>query len=119
MLKGLETLDLRIRRHCENARKIADYLQTRPELVRVRYPGLATHPQHELAASQMSDFGSCRNPTSVMRQVRAADGSPDRDIAPLQVRGGFVGSPRSCEHFRSAAEYADRVFQVLSASPRH
>ena len=58
MLKGLETLDLRIRRHCENARKIADYLQTRPELVRVRYPGLATHPQHELAASQMSDFGS-------------------------------------------------------------
>ena len=58
MLKGLETLDLRIRRHCENARKIADYLQTRPELVRVRYPGLATHPQHELAASQMSNFGS-------------------------------------------------------------
>ena len=58
MLKGLETLDLRIRLPCENARTIADYLQTRPELVRVRYPGLATHPQHELAASQMSDFGS-------------------------------------------------------------
>ena len=58
MLKGLETLDLRIQRHCENARKIADYLQTRSELVKVRYPGLPTHPQHELAASQMSNFGS-------------------------------------------------------------
>ena len=58
MLKGLETLDLRIRRHCENARKIADYLESRSDLLKVRYPGLKSHPQHELAASQMSDFGS-------------------------------------------------------------
>jgi O-succinylhomoserine sulfhydrylase len=58
MLKGLETLDLRIRRHCENARKIADYLESRSDLVKVRYPGLPSHPQHELAASQMTDFGS-------------------------------------------------------------
>lgn len=58
MLKGLETLDLRIRRHCENARKIADYLESRSDLVKVRYPGLPSHPQHDLAASQMSDFGS-------------------------------------------------------------
>jgi O-succinylhomoserine sulfhydrylase len=58
MLKGLETLDLRIRRHCENARKIADYLESRSDLVKVRYPGLRSHPQHELAASQMTDFGS-------------------------------------------------------------
>jgi O-succinylhomoserine sulfhydrylase len=58
MLKGLETLDLRIRRHCENARQIADYLETRSDLVKVRYPGLSSHPQHELAAAQMTDFGS-------------------------------------------------------------
>ena len=58
MLKGLETLDLRIRRHCENARQIADYLETRSDLVKVRYPGLPSHPQHELAAAQMTDFGS-------------------------------------------------------------
>ncbi len=58
MLKGLETLDLRIRRHCENARKIADYLESRSDLLKVRYPGLPSHPQHELAASQMTDFGS-------------------------------------------------------------
>ena len=58
MLKGLETLDLRIRRHCENARQIADYLEIRSDLVKVRYPGLPSHPQHELAAAQMTDFGS-------------------------------------------------------------
>jgi O-succinylhomoserine sulfhydrylase len=58
MLKGLETLDLRIRRHCENAHQIADYLETRSDLVKVRYPGLPSHPQHELAAAQMTDFGS-------------------------------------------------------------
>lgn len=58
MLKGLETLDLRIRRHCENARKIAEFLENRSDLVKVRYPGLKSHPQHALAASQMSDFGS-------------------------------------------------------------
>lgn len=58
MLKGLETLDLRIRRHCENARMIADYLETRSDLAKVRYPGLKSHPQHDLAARQMSDFGN-------------------------------------------------------------
>ncbi|MAJ92023.1 MAG: O-succinylhomoserine sulfhydrylase [Rhodospirillaceae bacterium] len=58
MLKGLETLDLRIRRHCENARVIADYLETRSDLAKVRYPGLKSHPQHDLAARQMSDFGN-------------------------------------------------------------
>ena len=58
MLKGLETLDLRIRRHCENARAIAHYLEARGDLAKVLYPGLPSHPQHKLAASQMSDFGS-------------------------------------------------------------
>ena len=58
MLKGLETLDLRIKRHCENARVIADYLETRGDLAKLRYPGLKSHPQHDLAAQQMSDFGN-------------------------------------------------------------
>ncbi|MAM68136.1 MAG: O-succinylhomoserine sulfhydrylase [Rhodospirillaceae bacterium] len=58
MLKGLETLDLRMQRHCRNARQIADYLEGRGDLAKVRYPGLKSHPQHELAATQMSDFGN-------------------------------------------------------------
>ncbi len=58
MLKGLETLDLRIQRHCENAKRINAYLESRSDLTKTRYPGSSRHPQHELAASQMSDFGN-------------------------------------------------------------
>ena len=58
LLKGLETLDLRMRRHCENARGVAAFLEGRKGVARVLYPGLASHPQHELARRQMADFGS-------------------------------------------------------------
>jgi O-succinylhomoserine sulfhydrylase len=56
-LKGLETLDLRMQAHCENAGLIAAWLQQQPEISRVYYPGLADHPQHELAKTQQSGFG--------------------------------------------------------------
>ena len=58
LLKGLETLDMRIRQHCENAQTVTGYLEGRNDLLRVRYPGSKSHPQHELAARQMSDFGN-------------------------------------------------------------
>ena len=58
LLKGLETLQLRLRQHCEAALGIATALSDRSDLLRVLYPGLESHPQHELAKSQMSDFGS-------------------------------------------------------------
>jgi O-succinylhomoserine sulfhydrylase len=56
-VKGLETLGLRIDRHCANARKVADALAANPKIGRVLYPGRSDHPQHALAAKQMSDFG--------------------------------------------------------------
>jgi len=58
LLKGLETLELRVRRHCDNARRIADFLSGQRGIVRVIYPGRADHPQHALALKQMDDFGS-------------------------------------------------------------
>ncbi len=58
LLKGLETLDLRVERHCANALKLARFLEGRPEVARVLYPGLESHPQHALAARQMSGWGS-------------------------------------------------------------
>ncbi len=58
LLKGLETLELRIRRHCENARRVAAWLAARGDVAETRYPGLPGHPGHELAAAQMADFGS-------------------------------------------------------------
>jgi len=58
MLKGLETLDLRVAQHCANARQLATFLSGLKGIKNVRYPGLPTHPQHNLAKAQMSDFGS-------------------------------------------------------------
>ncbi|AAU91385.1 O-succinylhomoserine sulfhydrylase [Methylococcus capsulatus str. Bath] len=56
-LKGLETLNLRMKAHCENALGLARWLEAQPWVERVHYPGLASHPQHELAARQQSGFG--------------------------------------------------------------
>lgn len=56
-LKGLETLPLRMRAHCDNALQLARWLETQPAVGRVYYPGLASHPQHELARRQQSGFG--------------------------------------------------------------
>jgi len=57
-LKGLETMEMRVREHCSNAARIADFLTEQSGLSRVLYPGLSSHPQHELAEKQMSDFGT-------------------------------------------------------------
>ena len=56
-LKGLETLNLRMQKHCENANILAHWLDKQELVERVYYPGLVSHPQHELAKSQQSDFG--------------------------------------------------------------
>ena len=56
-LRGLKTLPLRMRQHDANGRRVAEWLSGRPEVVKLYYPGLPTHPQHELARRQMSGFG--------------------------------------------------------------
>ena len=56
-LRGVKTLALRMQRHCENGLAIAEWLSGRPEVRQVIYPGLPSHPQHELARRQMHGFG--------------------------------------------------------------
>lgn len=56
-LRGLKTLALRMERHCTNAQQIAQWLTARLDVSRVHYPGLPSHPQHELARQQMKQFG--------------------------------------------------------------
>ena len=56
-LRGLKTLALRMERHCANAGAVAAHLEGHPKVAKVYYPGLTSHPQHELARRQMSDFG--------------------------------------------------------------
>ena len=57
VLRGTKTLAVRMERHCENARRVAEFLRGRPDVERVFYPGLADHPGHAVAARQMRDFG--------------------------------------------------------------
>jgi cystathionine beta-lyase/cystathionine gamma-synthase len=57
VLRGLKTLAVRMERHCENARRVAAWLDEHEAVERVLYPGLPSHPGHEVAAGQMSDFG--------------------------------------------------------------
>lgn len=56
-LRGTKTLHVRMDRHCDNARALALFLDEHPKVGRVRYPGLQSHPGHDIAAKQMSDFG--------------------------------------------------------------
>ena len=57
VLRGIKTLHVRMQRHCENGQKVAEYLSNHPKVGKVFYPGLESHPQHELAKKQMRGFG--------------------------------------------------------------
>ncbi len=57
ILRGIKTLHLRVQRSCDNAKKVAKFLQSHPKVDNVYYPGLKTHPNHKIAKKQMKDFG--------------------------------------------------------------
>jgi cystathionine gamma-synthase len=57
VLRGIKTLAVRMRQHCENARQVADFLAGQSAVEHVCYPGLESHPHHEIARRQMRDFG--------------------------------------------------------------
>lgn len=75
-LRGLKTLHLRMRAHCEAAQQLAEWLSTHPKVEKVIYPGLKDHPQHALAARQMNGFGG---------------------MLSIYVKGGFDGARRMME----------------------
>src|SRR5690606_12568580 len=78
-LRGLKTLHLRMRAHCENALALAEFLQGHAAVADVIYPGLASHPQHALAMRQMDGGGG---------------------IISVRVKGGFEGAKRFCERLQ-------------------
>lgn len=75
-LRGLKTLHLRMRAHCDNAMAVATFLDAHPAVEQVIYPGLASHPQHALAARQMDGFGG---------------------IVSVVLKGGFEAAKGFCE----------------------
>ena len=58
IIRGLKTFEIRMERHCKNARTIADFLNKHPKVEKVYYPGLESHPGYEIAKKQMKDFGA-------------------------------------------------------------
>ena len=75
-LRGLKTLHLRMKAHCENAQALAEFLDGHAAVEQVIYPGLASHPQHALAKRQMDGFGG---------------------IISVRIKGGFEAAKRFCE----------------------
>ena len=75
-LRGLKTLHLRMKAHCENAQALAEWLETHPAIEKVIYPGLKSHPQHELAKRQMDGFGG---------------------MVSIVLKGGLEAATRFCE----------------------
>jgi cystathionine gamma-lyase len=75
-LRGAKTLHLRMQAHCGNAAALAEYLQTHPAIEKVIYPGLRSHPHHELARRQMDGFGG---------------------MLSICLKGGFEAARRFCE----------------------
>jgi len=57
VLRGIKTLHVRVQRHCENGKKVAEFLASHPKVDKVYWPGFENHPNHEVAKRQMYDFG--------------------------------------------------------------
>jgi O-acetylhomoserine (thiol)-lyase len=108
ILQGIETLPLRMQRHCSNALRVAEHLRAHPRVAWVNYPGLPEHPQHALLA----------------RQMRAVDGRPGASgLLAFGVRGGLEAGVRFIEalHFLShLANIGDtRTLVIHPASTTH
>jgi methionine-gamma-lyase len=79
LIRGLKTLEVRVRRQCETAMTLARFLARHPKVARVHYPGLPTHPDHRLAKRQMRGFGS---------------------MLAFDLRGGLPAARRFCDGVR-------------------
>jgi methionine-gamma-lyase len=102
ILRGIRTLHLRMPAHCSNAQKVAEFLAQHPRVEHVNYPGLPSHPGHEIAKKQMSAFGA---------------------MISFEVKGGYAGGKKVMDRvkiFARAASLGDtRSLIVHSASTSH
>jgi O-acetylhomoserine (thiol)-lyase len=108
ILQGIETLPLRMQRHCANALRVAEHLRAHPQVAWVNYPGLPDHPQHALLA----------------RQMRAVDGRPGASgLLAFGVRGGLAAGVRFIEAAQFMSHLANigdtRTLVIHPASTTH
>ncbi|CAM3873269.1 Cystathionine gamma-synthase [Vibrio aerogenes CECT 7868] len=104
ILRGMKTLELRIRRHNENALAIARYLEHHPKTGHVFYPGLETHPDHLIAAAQMNGFGGILSFT-----VKGDDYQAIKVLNQLKIahRAGSLGSVETLAGLPKTTSHAE------------
>lgn len=103
VLRGIKTLHLRVQRACENAAKIAAYLQTSDRVANVYYPGFPSHPNHDIAKKQMKDFGGMVSFDLVDNTAEAAQSilSSTKLFSLAESLGGvesLIGHPATMTH---------------------
>jgi cystathionine gamma-synthase len=98
--RGLKTLPLRMRAHAAGAARVAEYLQAHPVVLNVRYPGLGSHPQHELARKILDGFGGI-----VSFRVRGGRATATRVAATVRLftRATSLGAPESLIQHQASA----------------
>jgi cystathionine gamma-synthase len=98
--RGLKTLPLRMRARAAGAARVAEYLQAHPAVLDVRYPGLGSHPQHELARQILDGFGGI-----VSFRVRGGRGAATRVAAAVRLftRATSLGAPESLIQHQASA----------------
>ncbi len=101
VLRSLRTLPYRMRAHCENAGKVAAFLEAQPQVERVHYPGLTSHPGHEVAQKQMQNFGGM-----LSFEVVGGEAAAIRVAANVELfaRGTSLGGVESLIEHRASIE---------------
>lgn len=102
-LRGIKTLAVRVERSVQNAKAIVEFLATHPKVEKVLYPGLSSHPQHELAKTQMDDFGAMLSFTLKDDSIEAANKfmSSTKIFTLAESLGGvesLISNPASMTH---------------------
>jgi cystathionine gamma-lyase len=102
VLRGIKTLAIRMKQHCENGKVIANYLASHPKVEKVNWPGFLTHPGHEIAKRQMKDFGGMMS-FAIKGDLKTATEfvSNTRLFALAESLGGvesLIGLPASMSH---------------------
>jgi len=103
VLRGIKTLHLRMQRHCENGKVIANFLAAHPKVDKVYWPGFISHPNHEVAKRQMSDFGGMISFTLVGDKMEEAHAILNKSklFALAESLGGvesLIGHPATMTH---------------------
>jgi cystathionine gamma-lyase len=113
VLRGTKTLALRMERHSQNAQKIAEYLSVQPQVEKVIYPGLKSHPQHKLAKSQMRGFGGMVTFVLKGGKTKTADFLKRLNVIALaESLGGvesLINQPAVMTHASLAKEERERL----------